>query len=336
MEDIPPQSRLYRDHQVIESRLMGLLPVEVMVESEPGSMKDPELLRKLQQVQQRAATYDFVTETTSIVDFLARMNQAVLDGDPQAPRVPASRELVAQYLLLYSFSGETDILDRYITPDGSAARIEIKARDVSSERFSELEEDLKRLCRELFPDRYTVTITGATFMANTLFNNLVENMVKSFFLATLIITLILAALFRSLKVGLVAMIPNVIPILMTMGLMGLLEIHLRTSIVVVFSISLGIAVDDTIHFLARYLRELPGIGDPDRTVRFTLQRTGRAIFFTSVVLTAGFLVLTTSEFPATINLGFLSAVTMVSALLGDLFLLPVLAKLFRLRPGRSR
>ena len=328
MEESNPSSPEYAAHEFMVQHLAGIVPLEIVLTADRrDAFKQPDNLRALESLESYARSMEGVDYAFSFADVLRRMNRAMHDDDRAYERIPDTRQAVAQYLLLY----EGDDLHRIVNGRFDNARIALRLKDVGSRRIAEMEQKILARAEQLFDPSVRATVTGSSIMVGKLMDGLIINMVKSLFLAALVITILMTVLFKSIRLGLLAMIPNLVPILMTMGALGLLGITLRTSIVVVFSIALGIAVDDTIHFITRCRDEYKATGDYDRALQRTFAGTGRPIVFTSLLLFLGFGVLATSSFIPTRNFGMLSAITMVSALLGDLFLLPALLWVFKPR-----
>lgn len=326
MEESNPKSPEYAAHQFMTENLSGIVPLEILAKSgQKDAFKEPENLRALDELKKYILAIDGIDYAFSFADIIKKMNQAMHEDDPAYFKVPDTRQAIAQYLLLY----EGEQLDRLVTGGFDKARIAIRCQDLGSNKIIKIEKQIYEKASKLFPQGIEIQVTGTSIMAGKLMDRLILDMVKSLFVAAFIITILMAILFRSARLGLLAMIPNFIPIVLTMGILGLLDITLRTSIVVVFSISLGIAVDDTIHFIMRFRNELKTSGDYDISLKNTFLGTGRPIIFTSLLLFLGFGVLSQSSFIPTRNFGLLSAITMVSALLGDLFLLPALLWVFK-------
>ena len=204
-------------------------------------------------------------------------------------------------------------------------------KTVSSAEMERFIKQVKAYIDTQFPGS-SVRATGISVLVTNSINAIVKGQVQSLGLALAVICVIMSLLFRSLRLGLLSMVPNVIPILMTLGLMGWVGIDINTATAVISCVAIGIAVDDTIHYLTRFRKEYGADPDEVTATSQSLTSTGRALFFTSFVLTFGFMVLVFSNFRPLIYFGVLTGVTMVSALIGDLILLPVL--LMVLKPMR--
>jgi uncharacterized protein len=342
MIEMDPKSKEYVANDFLEEHLAGVISLNLMVVGEPDAFLQPEMLRKLDKVYTYAREGTLangepaVDHALAFSEIVKVMNMAMHEGAPAYRRIPQftpeeggevrARQAVAQYLLLY---GDPDDFSGLVTPDYHAARLVLRLKDRGTKVFRPIERDLLTFARETFGDDATVEVVGETVMAGYIVNRLVRDMTKSLVLAAFVIVLVFFALFRSLRLGLLAMIPNILPLVVTMAALGYLGVVLRTSIVMVFSISLGIAVDDTIHFVTRLRSESRQGKSLDEAIGATFLGTGRAIVFTSVILFAGFSLLIFGSFLPSRNFGWLSALTMVTALIGDMFLLPALIYIFK-------
>lgn len=334
LEELTEKNPIVQANHIVERDMMGVFPYEVEVFSGgQGRCLDPEFLARVDLLESHIAAQPWIRKTFSVVDILKEMHQAMHSGDRAYYRVPDSKELIAQYLLLYEMSGNADQLDVLITPDHSSLRLACQGIDMGTKNFFALKRDTEFKAAELFRPPEGIHVTGRSLLAQRALSNVIRDMLSSIFSAFGIIFVAVALLYRSLKVGLVSMLPNVIPLVFTMGLIGLMGMTLRTSTVITFAISLGIAVDDTIHYVTRFREELKRSGDYRLSMYRTLVSTGRAIVFTTLIMIAGFLVFTVSEFRASRDFGFLASVTLASALAGSLLFLPTAINF--LRPWRA-
>jgi len=321
--------------EFIEKHLTGVFTLEIVLRGPPGSMKDPSVLRRVESLRSFLRTQPEVRKTLHVNDLVMEMNRVMHDGDPRRYAVPDTREEVAQYLLLYEMSGGEE-LEPLMNADASSARISVRSVVMPAERGKALIDELERELAERFPGPVRATVTGVVPVWVQLDTYLLESQIRSFTIAALGIFVMMCILMGSVRVGLLSMVPNLLPIVATLGLMGWTGIRLDTATIMITSVALGIAVDDTIHFLARFKMELGRCGgDYDLAIQETLRSVGRAIVFTSIILFWGFITLTLGHFKPTVYFGFLTSLTMVVALLGDIFLLPVLLKIFRPIPVRQ-
>jgi hypothetical protein len=318
----------------IETHLTGTSTLDVVFSFEgQDRVKEPENLARVEALQTYLEGQSIVTDSFSLVNILKWMHQVFRGGDPADHRLPASREEIAQYLLLYSLSGEEEDLARYVSDDYRTTVLASRLKTVSSARMDrflrEVKEHIRREHRGL-----GIQVTGVSVLVTKSIDAIVRGQIQSLALALGLISLVLMALSRSVRLGLLSLIPNLIPILTTLGFMGWLGIPINTATAVISCVAIGIAVDDTIHYLARFRREYETETDEVTAAFRSLVSTGRAMFLTSWILTVGFCVLVFSHFKPIIYFGSLMAVTMVSALAGDLVLLPVL--LMTMKPVRRR
>jgi len=313
--------------------MTGIFPYQIQVSTgREGLALEPDFLARVDELESFVASQPWIRKSFSIVDILKEMHQAMNGGDPTFYRLPETRELVAQYLLLYGMSGNQEDLDVLITPDGSYIRIASQGVDMGSHNYFELKHRTEEKAASLFEPPASYRVTGRSLLATRALSNIVRDMLVSFFSAFGIIFVAVSLLYRSVKAGLITMIPNVIPLVVTLGFMGLFGITLRLSTVVIFAICLGMAVDDTIHYLTRFREELRRTGDYVLSMYTTLRTAGRAIVLTTLIMIAGFLVFLSSGFKATQDFGLLTSVALTSSLLGSLIFLP--AALNTLKPWK--
>ena len=209
---------------------------------------------------------------------------------------------------------------------GQKVRVSVQAKDLPTKEIRLLHAQVEERVYDVFdPERYDVTITGASMVFVKGTNYLTKNLIVSLILAVCVIAFIMTLLFRSFKMVVVSLIPNLFPLLMTAGIMGYFNIPLKPSTILVFSIAFGISVDDTIHFLAKYRQELRANGwNIAKAVITSVHETGVSMFYTSIVLFFGFITFVSSSFGGIVSLGILVSVTLVIAMLSNLILLPAL------------
>jgi predicted RND superfamily exporter protein len=333
LEELSEDNPIVQANHILEEDMMGILPYQIQIAAGgEGLALEPDFLVRVDQLQSFVASQPWIRKTLSIVDILKEMHQVMNGDDPAFYRVPETRELVAQYLLLYEISGDKEDLDVLLTPDGSYVRLSCQGLDMGTSNYFELKRRTEEKAASLFGSPASYRVTGRSLLATRALDNIIRDMLVSFFSAFAIIFLTVSLLYRSLKAGLITMIPNIIPLVVTMGFMGLFGITLRLSTVVIFAVCLGMAVDDTIHYLSRFREELVKTGDYVESMYNTLRTAGRAITLTTVIIIAGFLVFLTSGFRATQSFGLLSSVALAASLLGSLIFLP--AALNTLRPWK--
>lgn len=336
--DFYEEDPLRKNLAVFEEHFGGVLPMEVVIESErEGRFKTLSSMRKLEQLQRKLSAFEPVGTTLSAVDLVKMGNQAYFGGDPGAYRLPSGYELPFLQNALDRFIGgaadTTPLTQLPLLVDStfSKARVYLGVGDIGTERMNILTDSVTALAQDAFSgEEYEVTVTGTAIMSTRSGESLVRNLIVSLSVALLVISILMALLFRSRALTIISLVPNVIPLLVVGGAMGFAQITLKPSTALIFSLAFGIAVDDTIHFLAKY-RIHRDAGEPKNdAIRKTLGETGKAILFTSLILMSGFLVFTLSGFGGTVNMGALTALTLGVALLANLFLLPAL--LYRYGP----
>ena len=337
LEDLRPGNELLDDMHVAEERMGAVLPIEIIIEVDEDSpfedIQDVEVLTFLDQLSRYVSNIPEVGKVVSVSDYMKEIHRAMNDGDPTFYKIPESREMIAQYMLLYE--GEFESL---MNIDYTKLRIAAQIKDIDSRRSTEMENEINDYILSIVPNGLTVEVTGTAFLALRTNNYLVKNLTNSFLIAFGVITILMAFLFRSVKMALISVLPNIIPMMIMAAVLGFFQIPLRPSTAMTFAIAFGIAVDDTLHYLTRYRMEL---AEADRHYRqandATLMGTGIAMMSTTTILVSGFLVLTLSEFIPTVQFGTLSAITILSALFADLTFLPALLSLVkpRIRGGKS-
>ena len=340
MEDLDPGNELYDDMMYMEDHMGSVLPLEAIVEVRRGdeiaesAMFNPKVMAQVEKLQSFMGTIPEIGKSVSYADYFREMNRSWHDGDSAYYVLPDTRAEIEQILIS---AGEPDsifagLIDTSFENYFSRARISARIQDIDSERAREITDEIQIWAGENLGDSLSVTLTGTTLMALKTNQYLVRNLVYSFMIAFVVIFISMLILFRSTKLALVSMIPNIIPLLLIAGVMGLFHIKLRPTTAMTFAVAFGIAVDDTIHFLARFRQELFASHGKYRLANEkTLFTTGKAIISTSMILISGFLVLVTSNFSPSRDFGLLSAITLLGALLGDLFFLPAVITFVRPR-----
>ena len=301
------------------------------------SVKDPRLLKAIDSAS--AALMDIpvfkghVGRMESLAGVVRQMHVAMKSGQPDANTVPDSRQAVSQLLLPLESSSQS-LLDRFATMYYDSTRITLYLRDHGTTAWATVRDLLERqLEAKISQDpelagRFTWRITGTMTFVDKALSFIVRDMLTSLSTAFLFIFVLMVVLFRSIRIGLLSILPNIFPLLSTLLLMVFAGIELRTATIIIFSISLGIAVNDTIHFIARYQEEMRNGATRDEAIVQSMRSTGRAMLVTTVILAAGFLIDLISEFVALQQFGILASFTLAMALLGDLVILPACIVLF--------
>ena len=311
----------------LEENVSGLSSIKYLFDSgEEGGINSPEFLAGVEKFSNWYLSQPEVVKVASIVHTIKRLNKNMHGDDPAFYCLPQNRELVAQYLLLYEMSlpfGH-DLQDS-MTPDRSALSLTVYTRRISTSKFRQLEERAAQWLAQNSPPSIQPAATGMVSMFAHISERNIKGMMKSTGLALALITLILIFAVHSFKFGLFSLIPNLMPAIMTFGLWGLLVGYVNMAVSYIAAMSLGIVVDDTIHFLSKYLRARRELRlSPKKAVSYTFHTVGMALFTTSVILSSGFVVLFFSGFEVNAVMGVLMAIAIAFALLADFFCLPVL------------
>lgn len=326
-ESFPEDSEISRSTSYIESNLMGLLPIEIVINAvNAGGIFQPEVLDKMEGLQNFIKTIPEVTTSISVADYVRRLN--MLLGEDKSDKKIVTRQKAIDYVKLASLHGDSMVKSLY-TNDNNEARVSVRMKNVGSARYQEIVRSIEQFIKSNFPLNIDCAITGIVPLLMDMQGYLIESQIKSFTLAFISIFICIALLLKSLRIGMISMIPNLIPIMITLGVMGYLDIRLDVATIMIASIAIGISVDDTIHFLYRFKKEFQINKSHFLAIKRTFSGVGRALVFTTVVATCGFLIFCLSSFKPIQYFGLLTAVTMVSALVADIFILPSCILLFK-------
>jgi predicted RND superfamily exporter protein len=323
-----PESSFIRQRTGDLHRSMaGAASFYIVVETgREDGVKDPELLRRIAAMQEFLAGTGKMDKSISMADYLKKMHREMNDGDPKLEAVPDSREVVAQYLLTL----DAKELARYVDQRYATANVVVRHNVTSSWELSAVLAGLDRHVSASFPKDVKVRYTGEGILINNAADYMAINELTSFSSTFLIIGLLHSLLFMSLRAGFLSLVPNVIPIVFNYGLMGLLGIPLNTGTALIATIAIGIAVDDTVHHMVRYSRELNTHHDQRVAMFNTLRAQGKPIIYVSAALAGGFLALVFSNFVPTWYFAVLSALVMLVAAVTELVITPILMSSTRL------
>ncbi len=328
LDDVPESSALSVDLKFLEENFKGVSPLEIAVESK-DSLQGTELIYQIQKIdslQQKLATYDELSRSMSVADAVKFLYQAYSKGKVDKYMLPPNPKTYETIFKRLPQGLDVNLAKAFIDSTNTISRISLNIADIGTNRMQELLPKIRKDVSDVFPDdEYNVIITGSTIMYFTGTTYLINNLFISLSLALLIITLLMYALQRSTKMVIIALIPNLIPLIVTAALMGYFGIPIKPSTILVFGIALGISVDGTIHYLTRYRQELSNNNwDIGLSVRRALQEAGTSMVYTSVVLFFGFLIFTASNFGGTKALGILISTTLLVAMICNLVVLPSL------------
>ena len=325
IEDMPKKSAFFKDILFFDEEFNGIVPIEVIIDTKrKGGANRLSTLKRIDKLEKYIRDTPELSPALSMVGGMKFIKQAYYNGNPNYFKLPSSQEnsFIARYLKNLNDSG--DLLQNYQDSTARFSRVTTFMKDIKTERIEEIEIDLLKEIDKIFPnERYNVKLTGKPLLYLKGTHYLIRNLIISLSLAILLIAIFMAYMFRSFKMILISLIPNLLPLIITAGVMGFTGIPLKPSTILVFSIAFGISVDDTIHFLAKYRQELiENNWKIKSAVYSSLRETAISMFYTSVVLFFGFAVFMSSNFGGTVALGGLVSVTLLFAMLANLILLP--------------
>ena len=331
--EMPKSASFFKDINFYEKEFNGVMPLEIMIDTKrkKGVMK-LSTIKKMEELQETIAGIPELSKPVSIVNLVKYSKQAYYNGNPEFYQLPTSQEQA--FILSYAKNATKDskenLMKSYVDSTGQYARITTFMKDIGTDEMGKVEGKLRQKIDELFSkDRYNVTVTGKALVFQKGTSYLIDNLIESLFLAILMVAGLMAYMFRSVKMILVSLITNILPLCITSGLMGYLGIPLKPSTILVFSIAFGISVDNAIQFMAKYRHDLiVNKGRVKKSVFSAIRETGISTFYTSVILIFGFAVFTLSSFGGTIALGGLISCTLLFAMFANLLVLPALVLTF--------
>lgn len=350
IDDMPKNTEFYDDIKYFDEEFNGILPLEIYIDlkrkkgiTKLDIIKD---MSKIEEVIRNQISYNsegspdtLLSRPISVVSLTKYTKQAFYNGNPKYYQVPTKQEesFIKAFAKNSKATGEVDLLNNFVDSTGSYTRITTFMKDIETEEMERIEKNLKIKINEIidkkggisegneYNERAEVFLTGKAYLFQKGTYFLVENLVWSLGLAILLISLFMAYLFRNFRMIIISLIPNLLPLLITAGLMGYIGIPIKPSTILIFSIAFGISVDDTIHFLAKYRQELQENNwQIKKSVYNSVRETGLSMFYTSIVLFFGFSVFIVSNFGGTVALGALVSMTLLLAMLSNLLLLPSL------------
>jgi len=334
VDDLPKTDKIYSDLKFFEDNFNGVMPLEILVDTKKryGVSRDLNNLERIDSLSQYLASKSYIGVPLNITEGLKFAKQAFFEGDSIQYSMPSEYDLPAlsQYLSMRSDSAGnknsfSKLIASFMDSSRKQARISVNMKDVGSARLPVILDSIQQRAGELFDkSKYDVLLTGTsvTFLEGTRF--IINGLKESIFWAFLLIAACMLYLFRSLRILICSLIPNLIPLIVTAGVMGWVGVPLKPSTVLVFSVALGIAIDITIRFLVNYKQEFkPALGVEQNVIQ-TIHSTGLSIIYTSIVLIAGFVIFCFSGFGGTQALGWLTSLTLVVATLANLTFLPAL------------
>lgn len=342
VDDLPKKDKLYTDLKWFEQEGGGVMPVEIVIDTKKknGLTRNIRPLEDIDLLHAYLLDQPELGKPIGLVEGIKFAKQTFYDGDSTQYTIPTSAEMafIAPYLSVANNkstnNSPTQLLNKFIDKEKRATRVSVNMKDIGSAQLPAFLNRLDSATKSIFDSsKYEVKITGSsvTFLEGS--NFIIRGLSESIFWAFLLIAICMIFLFRSFPVLMCSLIPNIVPLLITAGMMGWIGISLKPSTVLVFSVALGIAIDVTIRFLINYKQELPRLNNQVAlTLVQTIKHTGISIIYTSLVLVAGFIIFCFSDFGGTKALGWLTSLTLVVSTFTNLILLPALIKTFIKQP----
>lgn len=324
----PDEQKVRGDTKVIDENLRGSNSLEVLVDTEKeNGWYEPELLTKLDELAQYMENYQsgkvFVGHASSVSDQLKEIHQALNENRIEFRVITDNKNLVAQEFLMFENSG-TDDLEDVVDKQFSLARFTMKLPVLDAVEYTELIEHVEEKFNETFGSAAKITVTGIVAILMRTITAMSSSMVKSYLIAFVVIAVLMIFVMKNVRLGIFSMIPNLLPIIITLGMMGWCGLSLDAFTLLIGSIAIGLVVDDTIHFMHNFTKYYERSGDPREAVHQTLQTTGRAVLFTSLILSSGFFIFMFASMSNLFNFGFLTGFTILTALLAEFTLTPAL------------
>lgn len=329
VDDISHKSRLYKDLMFFEKHFKGVMPFEISIDTKKKKgLLRASTLQKLETLQDSMAFYPELSKPVSMVEVVKFSKQAFFKGNPAYYELPTNQErnFILSYVPNLGTADSKSIINAFVDSSLQKTRISVQMANIGTTEIDTLQKKLKPTIDEIFPpEDFDVDITGGSIVFLEGTNYLVKNLISSLLLALLVIAVLMALTFSSFKMVIISLIPNLIPQLLTAAMMGYAGISIKPSTILIFSIALGISVDNTIHFLARYRLQL-FLNDwkIKESVLAALLETGFSMIYSAVVLFFGFAIFILSSFGGTEALGYLVSFTLLAAMLSNLFVLPSL------------
>lgn len=328
VDDIPKRDPMYRDLIFFEENIKGVMPLEISIDTrKPKGVLQLSTIRRIDELQDVLADYPELSKPLSVAEVVKFSKQAFYGGNPQMYELPNTQE--KNFIMRYvpdMEKGKRTIINSFVDTNMQVTRISVQMANIGTNDIERIRTELQPRIDSIFPpEKYDVILTGTSVVYLEGTNYLIKNLLTSLLLALVVISILMTLLFTSARMIMISMAPNLIPQIMTAAMMGFLAISIKPSTILIFSIALGISVDNAIHFLSRYRLQLRmNNWNIKVSVISALRETGFSMLYSSVVLFFGFIIFTLSSFGGTEALGYLIAFTLVVALLSNLFVLPSL------------
>ena len=335
IDDVPAESSLMKDMKFFESNFSGVMPLEIIIDTKnKKGVQNLNTLKKIDRLENFLKEKPYISDPISIVSFVKASRQAYYNNNPSFYSLPNQRD--QGFILRYLSSGYGDNIENenisksFVDSLGQKIRISLNIADLGSHKMDSIIKNViqSEIDNIFIKTKNEIKLTGTTLIFIKGINFLIENLIQSMILAFFIISIIMSLLFKNIKMVVISLIPNIIPLIIAAGIMGTFGIPLKPSSALVFSIVFGISVDYSIHFLAKFKNELLMNKDIKVAVINTIEETGRSMIFTSFILFFGFIIFAFSSFGGTIVLGVLTSIILFVAMITNLTLLPSIILFF--------
>lgn len=337
VDDLPQNSPINRDLKFFEKNFEGILPLEVSIDTRrKNGILNLSTIKKVDKMEEMISAYPEFSRSVSLNKALKYASQAFYNGDPQFYRIPNDMEKNFVLSYLANSGGNNNMLKGFVDSDKQVARVSFQMADVGSKRMNVLLEELQpRIDSILSPERFDVLLTGSSIIFSKGTDYMLKHLMISILLAIFLISLLRLTQFKDIRIMFISLLPNIIPLIITAGLMGFFNIPLKPSTILIFTIAFGLASDQTIYFLTRYQQELQSTDfSTSKVISDTIRETGVSMTHIALVLFFGFGIFTASTFGGTMILGLLLSITLIIALVSNLTLLPALLALLDKRKRR--
>lgn len=333
VDDIAKSDKLYKDIMFFEKNVGGVMPFEISIDTrKPKGVMNAAFIRKVQQLQDTLALYPEFSRPLSIVEVVKFARQGFFNGKSDQYKVPSNNEFgfILKYLPDNKGGELPSVITQYMDKEMQCTRISAQMANVTTPKIDSISKALRPAIDKIFPkEKYDVVMTGSAMVTLQGTNYLIRNLSYSLLLAFVVIALLMTLTFHKFKMVVISLIPNLIPLIFTAGVMGYTGIPLKMSTIIVFSIALGISVDNTIHYLARYRLQMKSNNyDIKKSVMAAIQETGPSMIYSASILICGFLIFAFSSFGGTKIVGFLVPFTLLVALITNILVLPALVLTF--------
>ena len=333
VDDISKGDKLYKDIMYFEENVGGVMPFEISIDTrKPKGIMNAAFIRKVQQMEDSLAMYHEFSEPLSIAEVVKFARQGFYNGSRDQFKVPTNNE----FAFIMKYMPETKdgklpaIVTQYVDSTMQSTRISVQMANITTPKIDSISRSLRPKIDQIFPkDKYDVVMTGSAMVTLQGTNYLIVNLAHSLLLAFIVIAILMLITFHKFKMVVISLIPNLIPLLFTAGLMGYSGVPLKMSTILVFSIALGISVDNTIHYLARYRLQMKiNNNDIRKSVMAAILETGPSMIYSATILICGFLIFAFSSFGGTKIVGLLVPFTLLIALITNILVLPALVLTF--------